>query len=66
MRNKMEAPIEQPNRQTLLNGKKTERVIFAVTPELKSAVKELAEKKCMSVSALISSILADAIVKEAE
>lgn len=66
MRNKMEVLMEQPNRQTLLNGKKTERVIFAVTPELKSAVKELAEKKCMSVSALISSILADAIVKEAE
>jgi predicted transcriptional regulator len=62
----MEAPMEQPNRQILLNGKKTERVIFAVTPELKSAVRELAEKKCMSVSALISSILADAVVKEAK
>jgi hypothetical protein len=37
----MEAPMERPNRQILLNGKKTERVIFAVTPELKSAVKEL-------------------------
>ncbi|WP_200781405.1 hypothetical protein [Olsenella phocaeensis] len=58
--------MEQPNRQALLNGKKTERVIFAVTPEPKSAVKKLAEKKCMSVSALISSILADAVVKEAE
>lgn len=58
--------MEQPNRQILLNGKKTERVIFAVTPELKSAVRELAEKKCMSVSALISSILADAVVKEAK
>ncbi len=50
-------------KQTLLNGKKTERIIFAVTPELKRAVAEMAQKDCVSASAFIASLLADEAVR---
>lgn len=49
-------------RKSLLNGKKSERIIFAVTPELKEAVTRAAEDKCVSVSAYITALLADAII----
>lgn len=50
------------HRKVLLNGRKTERINFAVTPEMKKAAESLAENKCVSLSALISTLLADAIV----
>lgn len=53
-------------KQTLLNGKKTERIIFAVTPELKRAVAEMAQSDCVSASALIASLLADEAVRRAK
>ncbi|MEG2368964.1 MAG: hypothetical protein RSB16_03960 [Raoultibacter sp.] len=53
----------QELRKSLLNGNKTERINFAVTPALKSAVAQLAEDQCMSVSNLIVTMLSDAVVK---
>ena len=49
-------------RKVLLNGKKSERIIFAVTPELKEAVARAAEDRCVSVSSYITTLLADAII----
>lgn len=43
-------------RQTLLNGKKTERIIFAVTPEMKKVLAAIAEDQCTSVSGLLTSL----------
>ena len=48
---------------TLLNGKKTERIIFAVTPDLKQAVMAMAKQDCVSASAFIASILAEEAVR---
>lgn len=50
------------HRKALLNGRKTERINFAVTPDMKKAAESLAENRCVSLSALISTLLADAIV----
>ena len=50
-------------KQTLLNGKKTERIIFAVTPELKQAVAAMAQQDCVSASAFIASMLAEEAVR---
>ena len=49
-------------RKKLLNGKKDERINFAVTPELKDAASKLAEERCMSLSSLIAAMLADEVV----
>lgn len=46
-------------KQKLLNGKKTERIIFAVTPELKRVVSAMAQQDCVSASAFIASMLAE-------
>lgn len=50
-------------KQTLLNGKKTERIIFAVTPDLKQAVMAMAKQDCVSASAFIALILAEEAVR---
>lgn len=55
-------PSELDIRKSMLNGRKTERIIFAVTPELKRAVTEAADDKCVSVSAYITSLLANEVV----
>ncbi len=52
-------------KQTLLNGKKTERIIFAVTPNLKRAVTNMAKQDCVSTSAFIASLLAEEAVRRA-
>lgn len=52
-------------KQKLLNGKKTERIIFALTPELKRAVVDMAQKECVSTSAFIALLLADEAVRRA-
>ena len=49
-------------RQQLLNSKKTERIIIAVSPELKAAVANLANDRCISMSSLITSMLADEVI----
>lgn len=55
-------PEENALRKTVLNGKKSERIIFAVTLEMKSAISQIAEEKCVSVSAYITSLLVDDVV----
>ena len=50
-------------RKRLLNGKKTERINFAVTPELKEAAATLAEERCTTMSSLIVSLLVDESLK---
>lgn len=49
-------------RKAILNGKKSERIIFAVTPEMKKAISEVAEEECLSVSAYITSLIAEDIL----
>lgn len=44
-------------RKAILNGKKSERIIFAVTPEMKGAISKIAEENCQSVSAYITEVL---------
>lgn len=53
-------------RQAMLNSKKTDRIIIAVSPELKSAVSKLAKDRCVSMSSLISSLLADEVLNQSE
>lgn len=43
---------EKSLKQKLLNGKKTERVIFAVTPEMKEALAAVAKDRCIAFPAL--------------
>lgn len=57
----------------LLSSNKTERIIFAATPETKAALETMAKDRCMSVSALITGLVVDEalrhpdlIAKEAE
>lgn len=50
-------------RKTLLNRNKSDRIIFAVAPELKIAISALAEERCTTVSALLTSLSAEAIME---
>lgn len=43
-------------KKKLLNGKKDDRIIFAVTPEFKTALQTVAEEKCTTVSALLTDL----------
>lgn len=54
---------DNAKKQELLNGKKSERIIFAVTPELKAAVTELAKHDCKTTSAFITALLADEVLR---
>ena len=56
---------EKTLRQQLLNGKKTERIIFAVTPEMKAALAAVAKDQCVSVSALLTSLAVEEISSKA-
>ncbi len=47
---------ENKLRKHLLKNNKTERIIFAATPEMKSALETLAEERCVSVSALLTDL----------
>ena len=49
----------QTLKKTLLAGKKSERIIFAVTPDMKDAVAKLAAENCMTMSAYITSLLVE-------
>lgn len=65
MHSKVGATIVDDNerRQKLMLGRKSERIIFAVTPELKQAVADMAARDCKTVSAFITSMLADEAVR---
>ena len=49
----------------LLNGRKTGKTIFVVTPERKRAVADMVSENCICASAFISSLLADKAMKKA-
>lgn len=53
-------------KQDLLNGRKTERIIFAATPTLKKEVARMAERDCVTVSAFITRLLAEEAVRRAK
>lgn len=56
---------ENEIKKALLNGKKDERIIFAVTPAFKQAMGELAEEECTTVSALLTDIAVQEILRNA-
>lgn len=53
-------------RKHLLGSKKTERIIFAATPETKAALEVMAREQCVSVSALITSLVVDEAIRNAD
>jgi hypothetical protein len=57
---------ENSLRKSMLNGHKSERIIFAVTPELKEATQLMSEERCMSVSAYITSLIVDDVLAHRE
>ena len=44
---------ENELKKHLLTGKKTERLVFAVSKEMKQAVEAIARERCTSVSSLL-------------
>ena len=57
---------EKKARKYLLRNNKTERIIFAATPELKAALESLAEDRCISMSALLTELAVDELVDNRE
>lgn len=57
---------ENELRKHVLGNKKTNRIIFAATPELKSAIEKLAKEKCVSVSSLLTSLVLDELIANVE
>lgn len=53
--------VEKALKQKLLNGNKTERIIFAVTPELKEALAVVAKDHCTSVSGLLTTLAVEEV-----
>lgn len=57
---------EQNLRKAMLVGNKTERIIFAATPELKEAVAFMSEERCMTISAYLTSLIVDDVLAHKE
>lgn len=57
---------ERELRKRLLQTKKTERIIFAATPEMKVALEIVANENCMSVSALITQALVNELAQSGD
>lgn len=53
---------ENELRKKILIGKKTERLVFAVSPEMKSAMELIAEVKGISVSAMLIQLATDEVL----
>jgi len=53
---------EQDLRKAMLMGNKTERIIFATTPELKEAVALMSGERCMTISAYITSLIVEDVL----
>ena len=53
---------ESELRKQILVGKKTERLVFAVSPEMKAAMELIAEKKSTSVSAMLTQLATDEVL----
>lgn len=57
---------EQELRKHVLGAKKTERIIFAATPEMKEALETIAQEKCVSLSALLTSLAIEEVLDNKE
>ncbi|MEG0461988.1 hypothetical protein [Gordonibacter sp.] len=57
---------EQELKKHVLGAKKTERIIFAATPEMKAALETIAQEKCMSLSALLTSLVVEEVLANEE
>ena len=53
-------------KKRVLNGKKTERLVFAVSTEMKQAIERIAEERCVSVSALLIGLAAEEVLANKE
>lgn len=61
------APMDENElRKHVLGAKKTERIIFAATPELKEALEKIAQEKCVSLSALLTSLATEEVLANKE
>lgn len=54
---------ENELRKQVLGGKKTERLVFAVTPEMKAAMEKVAEEECTSVSAILTTLAVEKVLE---
>lgn len=50
----------------MLAGRKTERVVFAASKEMKTSLEKIAEEKCISLSALMTSLATEEILANKE
>lgn len=57
---------ENKLRKRVLVGKKTERLVFAVTPEMKAAMERISEEKGTSVSAMLTQLATDEVLANKE
>ena len=57
---------ENELRKRVLVGKKTKRLVFAVTPEMKAAMERISEEKGTSVSAMLTQLATDAVLVNKE
>ena len=57
---------ENELKKRVLNGKKTERLVFAVSSEMKQAIEAIAHEKCVSVSALLISLATSEVLANKE
>lgn len=53
---------ENELRKHVLVGKKTERLVFAVTPEMKAAMERIAKENSTSVSAMLTQLATDEVL----
>ena len=53
-------------RKSVLSGKKTQRLVFAVSEEMKQAIEVVAKEKCMSVSALLLGLATQEVLANKE
>lgn len=53
-------------KKRLLSSKKTERIIFAATPETKTALEAMARERCISVSALITGLIIEEAIRNSD
>lgn len=57
---------EQELKKHVLGTRKTERIIFAATPEMKRALETVAREECASLSALLTSLALDKVLEYKE
>lgn len=57
---------DQELKKRVLGAKKTERIIFAATPEMKEALEIVAAEKCTTVSALLTSLAVNEVLANKE